>query len=303
MKRKEIIAITTLFCALVSLCIFQNLTSHESIITGRYFSADGYNDALPTTRRDDAVGSSNTKAVVDATNIIVGRNLARQQILDSSNTSSTRSSAVVTDAAAPDLPEHAYDMYIRQHNCPLYIDHLHKSRERWARKRKNQSDWTQLTIDDKWGFYVFVKSLGFNVPKIMFCTALGPSKLYDFVPPDDGSGFVIKPQWGGLSLGVFVLQSGFDAREELSGNQMSRVNVVEKLRSYSKQHPHQNFDYLHIEEVMVGKQGGQKGPPTDYKVFVANGSVISVSIIFNRGSANHCVGIVDGDFNRMDEHG
>jgi hypothetical protein len=202
------------------------------------------------------------------------------------------------DRALPLIPQRAEDMFIRRHNCPEDMDHLSLSRQRWARRKTGQLDWSQAKIDDKWGFYVFARSHGFNVPRIMFCSSTGPSSLEKFDPPPL-SGFVIKPRFGGLSRGIFVMESGFDSREKFTNMIMTKDDVVRAMTDEVKRDSRSAT--FHVEEIM--EDGSGDGVPVDYKFFIANGSVISAVLVFSRGRPLNCVAIVDENFNRMDEHG
>jgi hypothetical protein len=183
--------------------------------------------------------------------------------------------------------------YGRQQNCPKEIDGLRFINSRIRKRKTGDFPWQQSSLNDKWGFYVFCKANGIRVPEIYMCSSEGPTILIDWKEPSD-RGFVIKIKDGKASKGVYLLESGFGGREQLSGRNMTRRSLMDELQKNDSQ----NF---HAEEILEGPTTG--AVPTDYKFIVANGEILMCFVVANRGTDVNCEASVDEQFHRVDEHG
>jgi hypothetical protein len=200
----------------------------------------------------------------------------------------------------------------RVQNCPKEIDGLDFIKQRHKRGlevRKQRLEgkpapwdfpWQQSGrfLNDKWGFYVFCKANGFRVPEIYMCSTDGPKTLKDWREPA-GLGFVVKIKDGYKSRGVYLMESGFGGREQISGHNMTREMVMEKMQKVENRN--QPVGNLHAEELLKGPTAGIA--PPDYKFNVANGEILYVAIIHNRGTDLECSALFNEQFDRVDEHG
>jgi hypothetical protein len=200
------------------------------------------------------------------------------------------------DNILPLVPNTTSTQYKRAQNCPKEIDGLHFIRERMAKRKTGDFPWQQSGfLNDKWGFYVFCKANGIRVPEIYMCSAEGPESLKDWKEPA-GLGFVVKIKDGSASQGVYLMESGWGGREQISGEIMTREMVTENLRN--QKHANGN---IHAEELLKGPTTGVA--PPDYKFYVANGEILYVAIVQNRGTDLECSGNYNEHFQRVDEHG
>jgi hypothetical protein len=199
----------------------------------------------------------------------------------------------------------------RVQNCPKEIDGLDfiKQRHKRGMEFKKQRlegkparwdhPWQQSGfLNDKWGFYVFCKANGFRVPEIYMCSTEGPETLKDWREPA-GLGFVVKIKDGMKSRGVYLMESGFGGREQISGHNMTREMVMQKMQKVETRN--QPVGNLHAEELLKGPTTGVA--PPDFKFNVANGEILYVAIIHNRGTDLECSALFNEQFDRVDEHG
>lgn len=116
--------------------------------------------------------------------------------------------------------------------------------------------------------------------------------------PAPGTGFVIRATNLHSGGGVFVLPTGFGGPELLSGiGSMTAADVFAALDAAGA-------DKIIIEEFIEGTLGPNT-LPTEYKMHVIGGKVVSINIVYNRGDNNACAcwAEVDTQWNRLDKYG
>jgi hypothetical protein len=236
---------------------------------------------------------------VDKIQPLPPNDILKQRALPLSTTSD-----LIADNAVEELLPLAPDITTknskRAQNCPKEIDGLRFVRQRAAKTKAEAGHviWQQTVLEDKWGFYVFCKANGIRVPQIYMCSTDGPESLKDWREPA-GLGFVVKIKDGYGSKGVYLMESGFGGREQISGESMTREMVMEKMQKVENRN--QRVGNLHAEELVKSSTIGI--PTPDYKIHVANGEILYVAIIHNRGTDLECAAIFNERFNRVDEHG
>jgi hypothetical protein len=201
----------------------------------------------------------------------------------------------------------------RAQNCPQEIDGLRFVRRRAEKtfdfvkqrpKTKAEAGhvlWQQTFLEDKWGFYVFCKANGIRVPEIYMCSTDGPESLKDWIEPA-GLGFVVKIKDGSGSKGVYLMESGFGGREQISGRNLTREMIIQKLRKvYIVANRDRKVKNVHAEELVKSSTAGM--PTPDYKIHVANGEILYIAVIHNRGTDLECAAIFNERFDRVDGHG
>lgn len=155
-------------------------------------------------------------------------------------------------------------------------------------------------LENKLKGYVYTTQvLNLKAPKVLHCDSNYTDALIggNFVPSDN-SGFVIRATNLHSGKGVYVLPSGFGGPELLSGiGSMSASDVVTALDTAGASH-------IIVEEFIEGDKGAN-ALPTEYKMHVIDGEVVSMNIVYNRGDNDVCAcwAEVDTDWNRLDTYG
>jgi hypothetical protein len=91
------------------------------------------------------------------------------------------------------------------------------------------------------------------------CSTDGPESLKDWREPA-GLGFVVKIKDGYGSKGVYLMESGFGGREQISGESMTREMVMEKMQKVENRN--QRVGNLHAEELVKSSTIGIPTPFT-----------------------------------------
>jgi hypothetical protein len=219
---------------------------------------------------------------------------------------STSTSDLLPDIAVeeplPLTPNVVTEQRRRAQKCPKEIDGLQYVKQRRRKMALSAvRPWQLSLLNDKWGFYVFCKANGIRVPEMYMCSADGTKPLKDWREPADGLGFVVKVKDGHSAKGVYLMESGFGGREQISGDIMTREVMIKQLvRDLAKTSRKKPLNSFHAEELLKGPTGGI---PPDYKFWVANGEILYADITFNRGNEMKCEAYVNEQFDRVDEHG
>jgi hypothetical protein len=101
-------------------------------------------------------------------------------------------------------------------------------------------------------FISFAKPTAFVCPKFT-CSTDGPKSLKDW-REHVGLGFVVKIKDGYKSRGVYLMESGFGGREQISGHNMTRERVMRKMQIVENRG--QPVGNLHAEELLKGPTTG-----------------------------------------------
>ena len=112
--------------------------------------------------------------------------------------------------------------------------------------------------------------------------------------PSTASGIVIKATDLHSNKGVYVLvdyPNHEDPKELLRGSNMALSEIMSRL------------SFLEATKIIVEEFVGDEHAPAEYKLHVVDGQVAAIDVIQNRGSDCACYGVVDTDWNRLDQSG
>jgi hypothetical protein len=164
-------------------------------------------------------------------------------------------------------------------------------------------------LEDKSAAAIFSNENGLPSPEIYACLDMSDTDPFDqelLAKLDAMQGFVIKATSLHSSQSVYVLSSGFDGPELISGaTTMSKETIVAELRA-------SGILEVHVEEYISGAE--ENTLPTEYKFHmfpnpVPGGEPIvgGISVVYNRGAINGeecgCWAEVDPTWNRLDQYG
>jgi hypothetical protein len=169
--------------------------------------------------------------------------------------------------------------------------------------------WFHL-LEDKSAAAIFSTESGLPAPKIYACLDMTATDPFDQALIDklkDLNGFVIKATSLHSAQSVYVMPSGFDGPELISGaSTMSMEAVLADLKATG-------ITEALVEEYIPGPGGDTL--PTEYKFHMfpnpeEGGEPIvgGISVVYNRGASSGgeecgCWAEVDTDWNRLDQHG
>jgi hypothetical protein len=198
--------------------------------------------------------------------------------------------------------------------CP--DDQMHLRRvtgrlNRWGTKNNKEGSYIDQTgiwqgvVNDKIGQTFFAhhiiqanpeKKDFLAFPRVYACDNGGPEFLADWEPSSAASktGYVVKDLDGFSSHGVYVLPDGFGGKELLSGDVLSRKDVIEKLKKWKATR-------ILIEEYIPKPE--DSSATVDYKFWMFGERAMSIHVAYNRGQPTACFSYHAMDWSRVDDFG
>ena len=183
--------------------------------------------------------------------------------------------------------------------CPAnesFLDRVHARRETYSTDPGGifaAGQWYHI-IEAKLAAKIFADEEGFSSPDLYYCSDdIGDIDTWS--PPTGVSGFVVKATGLHSDQGVFVLPSGFNGPEILTGSaSMSRQDVKDGLTSAG------TMRYV-IEQYVPGD--APNSIPPELKIHMFNGVVGSIVYMEGRGTSCACFAELDENWERIDTNG
>jgi len=151
-------------------------------------------------------------------------------------------------------------------------------------------------LDDKVGAYIYTSSTPFFTPQ-MYCCLTDTSELQSCLDndvPTGATGYVIKVTHFHTSQGVYVLKkdpNNANPLEVLRNQHMALTDIISEI------------SMLGTSKIIVEEMIGDGHLDAEFKLHAFPGEVIAIDVVDRRTPECPCVGIVDPDWNRLDQFG